>query len=58
MENVAREGQNSGHLLPYVSSVSSRNRTTSESQNTENDLTDYFSILPRIIYNMAKRDIS
>ena len=39
-------------------SVCSRNRTTPESQNTENHLRDSFPILPRMVHNVAFPDAS
>lgn len=50
--------EESGHLPPCFSSVSSRTRTTSEPQNTENDLSGYFSIPPKMVNNTAKGEIN
>lgn len=49
--------ESSPDLLPYFSSAGSRiTCVTSESLNTETDLSDYFSILPRMVHNITIPD--
>lgn len=55
-ECVQDEKETSRDLLHYLSSVSSRNRTTSESQSRENYLSDYFSFILRMVHNITIPD--
>lgn len=57
-QHVQDGTEESGHLPPCFSSVSSRTRTTSEPQNTENDFSGYFSIPPKMVNNTAKSEIN
>lgn len=58
-QTSVRDGtENSQDLLHDLCSVSSRTRTTPESQSTENHLRDSFPILPRMLQNVAFPDAS
>lgn len=57
-QHVQDGTEESGHLPPCFSSLSSRTRTTSEPQNTENDLSGYFSFPPKMVNNTAKREMN